>query len=219
MVCIEDHSKNGTFLNGVKIKRGKTMPLFPGCVITFSHPSISFCFHRMNNHEWNDLTPMTIPTYIKLKRNDNNTADAGDTTSSQMKKETLMISKEIVGCGGQSIIYLCGTTFPSYIGFVCKKFKPIKTLGPQLTHEKEKMLREIKLLKSLNHPNIISLIHYQENDEGTYSLIFPAFCGGNLQDYLNDNKLTEDKSRYILYQLCKATEYLHDNNIIHRGKA
>ncbi|CAO3648102.1 unnamed protein product [Cunninghamella blakesleeana] len=205
VVCIEDKSRNGTSINGVKIGYGNVKPLIPGSVITFGKTRVGFLFVKMNNHEWENMKPITIPTFIKYKNN-----------TSELKKETLLISKEMIGRGTQSYIYLCGPTFKSYGSYVCKKFLPIRALGPNAALEKAKMLREVKVLKSLNHPNIIPLIHYEENDEGTYSLIFPAYFGGTLADLLKKHKLKENHCQYILFQLCRATKYLHENGIIHR---
>ena len=83
-----------------------------------------------------------------------------------------------------------------------------------------RILREIRLLKFLNHENIIQIKD-----------LFPAVSIGNFQsiyiatEYMptdlmqiihSDNALSEDHIRYILFQILSGLKYMHSANIIHR---
>lgn len=77
-------------------------------------------------------------------------------------------------------------------------------------------IREIALLKELKHPNIVELydvVHSQHR----LTLIF-EYCDWDLRKYMQsrEDPLTEDEVISFTYQLLKALEYIHSQNIIHR---
>lgn len=76
--------------------------------------------------------------------------------------------------------------------------------------------REKKILMSLNHQNIVSLKESFKL-KGKWYLVF-EYVEHNLLELLEKNKrgLDPETVRVFMYQLLKATEYLHENNIIHR---
>jgi len=77
-------------------------------------------------------------------------------------------------------------------------------------------IREIALLKSLNHKNIIKLnetIYFNEN----LFLVFPFFdC--DLKNYFskNNGKITKKEVMFILYQILLAINYCHSKRVYHR---
>lgn len=76
---------------------------------------------------------------------------------------------------------------------------------------------EIKILKHLNHHQIIKYIGYCETDN--YISIITQYCkGNNLVDALNSNKLTrsEDNCKMIVYNILKILLYLKECHICHR---
>ncbi len=77
-------------------------------------------------------------------------------------------------------------------------------------------INEIKILKTVDHPNIIQLFdcYYDTN----YYYIIEEYCsGGDLFDYLHTQKyFSEKKASIILKQLLSAINHLHKKNIIHR---
>ena len=81
------------------------------------------------------------------------------------------------------------------------------------TELKQKLINEIKLEKSCNHPSIESLLHY----ENVYILY--EYCkNGTLENLIfKRKKLTELEVQYYLIQLIKALKYMHKNKILHRN--
>ena len=73
---------------------------------------------------------------------------------------------------------------------------------------------EINILKKLSHPNIVKIYEFYESDNCFY--IINEHCkGGQLYEYLTNNKLTEVQLCVIFYQVFSGLIYLHENNILH----
>jgi len=82
--------------------------------------------------------------------------------------------------------------------------------------DKERINREIKILKTLRHQNIIQLYDSITSDKHIY-LIMEYVDGGDLYNYINDEKyLDENKTCVILTQLFSAVEYIQTLGIVHR---
>ena len=75
-----------------------------------------------------------------------------------------------------------------------------------------------KIMKELNHPNIIKLIEVKE-DSVSYNYIC-EFCNDKtLSDYIkekSDKQLSEEIVQFIMKQIVSAVKYLHDKKIVHR---
>jgi len=75
---------------------------------------------------------------------------------------------------------------------------------------------EIKILKSMIHPNIIKLVEVYETDEELF-LVMEFIPGGELYEALiNYGPFSEDKTYEIFRQVVEAVVYLHKNGIAHR---
>ena len=80
----------------------------------------------------------------------------------------------------------------------------------------ERIMREIKILKSLNHPNLLKLYQIIE-DTQRYFLVTEYANGGELFDLIvRKKRLTENDASIFFIQLISALEYLKKNNISHR---
>ncbi|XP_021957604.1 mucin-12 isoform X1 [Folsomia candida] len=76
--------------------------------------------------------------------------------------------------------------------------------------------REIQIMSSVRHPNIIHIYEVFENREKMV-LVMEYAAGGELYDYLNERKiLQEDEARRIFRQIASAVYYCHKNKICHR---
>jgi serine/threonine protein kinase len=76
--------------------------------------------------------------------------------------------------------------------------------------------REIKILKLMDHPNIIKLYEIIETPKEIY-LVMELCKGGELFDYINKSKrLSEKEARRIFKQLISAVEYLARTRVAHR---
>ncbi|CAG9323811.1 unnamed protein product [Blepharisma stoltei] len=76
--------------------------------------------------------------------------------------------------------------------------------------------KEINILKTLDHPNIVRIYEYFEDSKRLY--IIMEFCkGGELFDeIIKRQTFSENHAAQIMYQLLSAVAYLHNLNIIHR---
>jgi len=75
--------------------------------------------------------------------------------------------------------------------------------------------REIRMHSKLNHPNIIKLVEWQQDND--YIFIAIELCNSNLFQYLKHNKsLQEPEVISIVSEIAKAIKYLHDIGIAHR---
>ena len=81
---------------------------------------------------------------------------------------------------------------------------------------KQKLISEIKIHKSLHHPQIVAFEHYFEDTENVYILL--EICQHQtLNDLLKRRKrLTEIEVQCYIVQLIKALKYLHSHRVIHR---
>ncbi|KAF9069454.1 kinase-like domain-containing protein [Rhodocollybia butyracea] len=93
-------------------------------------------------------------------------------------------------------------------------------------NEKEGMpvtaLREIKILKALKHECVIELldmfiVHSNEVDPMSVYMVFP-YMDHDLAGLLENErvKLTPSQIKLYMKQLLEGTEYMHQNNILHR---
>ena len=82
----------------------------------------------------------------------------------------------------------------------------------------QRTFREIMFLQEFgNHPNVIKLLNVikADNDKDIY-LVF-EFMDTDLHNVIKRGNILKDiHKRYIMYQLFKATKYLHSGNVIHR---
>nr|XP_023685016.1 serine/threonine-protein kinase ULK2-like isoform X1 [Paramormyrops kingsleyae]XP_023685017.1 serine/threonine-protein kinase ULK2-like isoform X1 [Paramormyrops kingsleyae] len=76
--------------------------------------------------------------------------------------------------------------------------------------------KEIKILKELQHENIVALYDVQETAASVFLVM--EFCnGGDLADYLHAHgPLREDILRALLKQIAAAMQVLHSRGVVHR---
>ncbi|KYR02959.1 putative protein serine/threonine kinase [Tieghemostelium lacteum] len=80
-------------------------------------------------------------------------------------------------------------------------------------------LREIDIMKLLDHPNIVKLIDVVDrvDTDGTTYLIVEYISGGELFDYIVAREFIKEKeARKFFRQIISAIEYCHANLIVHR---
>lgn len=78
--------------------------------------------------------------------------------------------------------------------------------------------REIEVLKTLNHPNIVKLVDHFEDEGGTtFFVVLELLEGGELSERLGEcSFFSEDEARGIILTLLPAIKYLHDQDVVHR---
>ncbi len=120
---------------------------------------------------------------------------------------------EIIDEGGMATVYLGINKILGRKAAV-KMLNPILSKNPQY---KQRFINEAKLLSRLNHPNIINLYDYVENDLGIF--IITEFVKGQTLDAYVDlvsGPMPESKAIKIITQILSAVGQMHEKNIIHR---
>ena len=95
-------------------------------------------------------------------------------------------------------------------------FRAMKVIQKNFQKDNDEILREINILKNMDHPNVMKIYEFLE-DEKNYYLI-QEFCDeGDLETALENKKIyCEFLVRFIMYQVFLAINYLHSNNIVHQ---
>lgn len=80
----------------------------------------------------------------------------------------------------------------------------------------KKLWREVKIMKMLDHPNIVKLFEVIETHDVLY-LVLEYASGGEVFDYLvAHGRMKEKEARLKFRQIVSAVEYCHSLNIVHR---
>ncbi|XP_044257894.1 serine/threonine-protein kinase MARK2-like isoform X3 [Tribolium madens] len=80
----------------------------------------------------------------------------------------------------------------------------------------QKLFREVRIMKMLDHPNIVKLFQVIETDKTLY-LVMEYASGGEVFDYLVlHGRMKEKEARSKFRQIVSAVQYCHQKRIIHR---
>ncbi len=92
----------------------------------------------------------------------------------------------------------------------------IKVLRHKSYLDQKAISDEIKILKYLDHPNIVK--YYDEIEDGEYIFVVTEFCsGGELFDRISHKEcFSESEAASITEKLLCALNYCHSKNIAHR---
>jgi len=95
--------------------------------------------------------------------------------------------------------------------------RAIKCVSKQRMLGKEHHIdKEIDILKSIDHPNVVKLYELFEDSDNIYMVLEMCF-GGALLDYVRrGGHLDESQGANVMLQLLRAVFYLHANRICHR---
>ncbi len=118
---------------------------------------------------------------------------------------------EAIGQGGMSTVYKARDLDK-------KKEVAVKVLTPHVAQEpkfRARFDREIRLLKDLQHENIVPILNYGEEEGITY-IVMPFYSGGTLQDRMDQGGMGLDEVGRFMGDVTTALEYAHEKGIIHR---
>uniref|UniRef100_A0A5S6R172 mitogen-activated protein kinase n=1 Tax=Trichuris muris TaxID=70415 RepID=A0A5S6R172_TRIMR len=96
-----------------------------------------------------------------------------------------------------------------------------KLMRPFLTavHGK-RTYREVKVLRHMDHENVIDLVDLFTPDESSETLndvyLVSSLMGSDLGNILKIQQLTDDHVQFLVYQILRALKYIHSAGIIHR---
>ncbi|EMD41943.1 hypothetical protein CERSUDRAFT_147367 [Gelatoporia subvermispora B] len=122
-----------------------------------------------------------------------------------------VVTSHCLGSGSFATVHLAMDT-SAYRQVACKSIKR------KSRDTVDKVMKEVNILISLNHPNINRV--FAADHDPSFLHIFLELCtGGDLFSYIvgqKDSRLCEGETKYIMYQLLKGLKYLHDKSISHR---
>jgi serine/threonine protein kinase len=124
--------------------------------------------------------------------------------------------QKLVGQGGMGAVYLAQQSRPKRQVAV-KVLLPMTPLNPnQLAAFLERFRRETDAAASLEHPNIMPVHEYGEQDGIAY-LVMPYISGGTLRDELErEGQLSLPSATNYLEQMAAALDFAHEHGVIHR---
>jgi len=118
---------------------------------------------------------------------------------------------ECLGRGGMGAVYKARQ--PRLDRFVALKIlAPEKQTDPQFA---ERFEREARVLARLNHPHIVSVFDFGEN-QGRFYLLMEFVDGLTLRQILKSGKLSSEEALKLVPQICEALQYAHQQGIVHR---
>ncbi|WEW58957.1 MAPK-activated protein kinase Srk1 [Emydomyces testavorans] len=83
--------------------------------------------------------------------------------------------------------------------------------------ERANILKEVQIMRQLDHPNIVKLIEFSESRQ-FYYIVLELCPGGELfHQIVRLTYFSENLSRHVIIQVAKAIEYLHETSgVVHR---
>ncbi len=121
---------------------------------------------------------------------------------------------QIVGEGAYGMVMRCrqkGTN-----KFVAIKEFKISAEDPDAEEVRKSSIREVKLLKFLQHENIVKYL--DDFSVGDKIFMVMEFVPRNLLEVLEENEggLPKPMMQKVIYQLCKAVSFIHNHGFIYR---
>ncbi|CUM53498.1 uncharacterized protein AC631_02332 [Debaryomyces fabryi] len=83
--------------------------------------------------------------------------------------------------------------------------------------QKQAVLKEVTIMRQLNHPNIVSFIEFIDSSDYYYIVQELAVGGEIFTAIVNYTYFSEDLARHVIVQVAHAIRYLHEEvGIVHR---
>ncbi|KAK2625441.1 hypothetical protein QTJ16_004753 [Diplocarpon rosae] len=85
------------------------------------------------------------------------------------------------------------------------------------TVERANILKEVQIMRMLDHPNIVKLVDFSESKQYYYIVLELAPGGELFHQIVRLTYFSEDLSRHVITQVAEALEYLHEEcGVVHR---
>lgn len=118
-----------------------------------------------------------------------------------------------LGSGGMGNVYLAEQTA---IG----KLVAVKTLSVEFSRRKvlrERFLREARSASKIRHVNVVDITDFGSTEEGAPFIAMEYLEGEDLKKTLQrEGRLSFERSRRFIVQICNALQAAHDQDIVHR---
>ncbi|AGO11390.1 AaceriACR142Wp [[Ashbya] aceris (nom. inval.)] len=211
-LLLKDLSTNGTWLNDVRVEKGQNMILGQGDEITVGkgvQQDVVNIVVFLNDNFQKKLETVRLEGLRKLTKHTTLRAQSPRAPLTGIFKD-FSINDEVVGQGAFATVKKAverntGKTF------AVKIINKRKVMG-----NVDGVTRELEVLRRLNHPRIVSLKGFYEDDE-SYYLLMEFVSGGDLMDFVAAHgSVGEDAGREITRQILEAVRYIHEQGISHR---
>ncbi|KAA8647346.1 serine/threonine-protein kinase [Aspergillus tanneri] len=85
------------------------------------------------------------------------------------------------------------------------------------SNQRANILKEVQIMRQIDHPNIVKLIHFSESPQ-YYYIVLELCPGGELfHQIVRLTYFSEELSRHVIVQVAKAIEHLHEiSGVVHR---
>jgi serine/threonine protein kinase len=125
------------------------------------------------------------------------------------------VIEKLLGYGGTSAVFLA-QQHTSEQKVAIKVFLPRSYLNVQMQKDfYSRFLREAEAASQLDHPNILPIYSYGEQDGLPY-IIMPYMPGGTLYEYIDSNGcLTLQEAQWYLEQIASGLDYAHQQGCVH----
>jgi eukaryotic-like serine/threonine-protein kinase len=121
--------------------------------------------------------------------------------------------EEVIGSGGMSVVYKATQ-------LRVNRHVAIKTLRLQLDTKpvyRERFQREINLLSTLSHPNIVTVYDCLIGADDQPYVVMDYLRGSSLEKLIKDGgALSPERCVRIAVQICSALDHAHRRGVIHR---
>ena len=118
---------------------------------------------------------------------------------------------EFIGKGGMGAVYKVRQKD-------LDRIVALKILPPGIGQSPEfsnRFTREARALAKLNHPGIVILHEFGQQD-GLYFILMEFVDGVNLAQLMKTGRISPREALAIVPQICDALQYAHDQGIVHR---
>ncbi|MBI3547668.1 MAG: protein kinase [Elusimicrobia bacterium] len=118
-----------------------------------------------------------------------------------------------IGAGGMGTVY-------EAIDLSLQRTVAIKKMREEIRsdpRERERFLKEAKLVAALHHPNIVDIFSIVDDDQDDVYLVFEYVQGETLDSLLRSRRrIPFDELRGLFTGVCGALDFAHKHGIIHR---
>ena len=189
-VALIDQSMNGTYVNGIKVGKGKQQSLDQGDVVAILQRDFDV-FVFVSEARLRKMYPDTVVSKYVVGR--------------------------VLGEGSSAVIREAFDR-ESHKHVALKIFE--KKKWPSKYSEPDVLGREVDIVSRIDHPCITKILEVYDDNEDMFVIVMEYAAGGELFDQVKkeseENILTESTAKLRFYQISNATAYLHKENVCHR---